>query len=136
LIHARARGVSVPPVRDLQGRSVVLDVDGEDSLGSVRAALRERTGLPAEELLLSTCGGAVLAGDARSLSEHGIGAEASLQLGGRVLGGGGKKKAKIMPKVQALEKHKLPNSFLCIFCDHKTIGVKMCVRLRALQPRA
>ena len=38
---------------------------------------------------------------------------------------GGKKKAKIMPKVQALEKHKLPSAFLCIFCDHKAIAVKI-----------
>ena len=117
----------VPAVRDLQGRSIVLDVDAEGSVGSIRTALRLRTGLPIEELVLTTCSGALLADDARSLAEHGIGAEASLQLGGRLLGGGGKKKAKIMPKVQPLEKHKLPSAFLCIFCDHKSIAVKMCV---------
>lgn len=125
-------------VRDLHGRSVVLDVDAEGSVGTIRAALRLRTGLPIEELVLTTCSGAVLVDDARSLAEHGIGAEASLQLGGRLLGGGGKKKAKIMPKVQPLEKHKLPSAFLCIFCDHKSIAVKMCVpcasRTRSLLP--
>jgi hypothetical protein len=123
-------------VRDLQGRSVVLDVaSADESIGSVRAALHARTGLPVEELLLSACSGAVLADDARTLAEHGIGAEASLQLRGRLLGGGGKKKAKIMPKVQPLEKHKLPSTFLCIFCDHKSIGVRMCVALCFGAPR-
>ena len=105
---------------------MVLDVSGEESVGGVRTALQLRTGLPLEELVLSTSSGQVLGDDSRSLAEHGIGPEASLQLGGRLLGGGGKKKAKIMPKVQPLEKHKLPSTFLCIFCDHKSIGVKMC----------
>lgn len=116
-------------VRDLQGRSVVLEVAADESIGGVRAVLHARTGLPVEELVLSTSSGTVLADDARSLAHHGIGADASLQLGGRLLGGGGKKKAKIMPKVQPLEKHKLPSTFLCIFCDHKSIGVRMCAPL-------
>ena len=107
-----------------------MDVGGRTSLGDVRTALHARTGLPAEHQALSRAGGGpVLADDARLLSEYGIGAEASLQLNGRLLGGGGKKKAKIMPKVKALERYKLPTSFLCIFCDHKTVSVKMCVPL-------
>ena len=111
-----------------------MDVGGRTSLGDVRTALHARTGLPAEHQALSRAGGGpVLADDARLLSEYGIGAEASLQLNGRLLGGGGKKKAKIMPKVKALERYKLPTSFLCIFCDHKTVSVKMCAPL--LSPR-
>eukprot|EP01048_Picozoa_sp_COSAG05_P031355 COSAG05_NODE_11406_length_515_cov_0.617788_2_plen_46_part_01 len=39
-----------------------------------------------------------------------------------------------MPKVQPLEKHKLPTSFICLFCDHKTCSVSMCAALISSSP--
>jgi hypothetical protein len=105
---------------------MVMDVESNSTVGAVRLAAEARAGVSAmHSRLLLTCRGAVLH-DAGTLADYGVDSESTLHLGGRVNGGGGKKKQKVMPKVQPLEKNKLPSVFICLFCDHKSCSCQMC----------
>lgn len=105
---------------------MALSVNIRDSVASVMQAVERRSGLAAAEMVLCS-GWSMLADPTISLSAAGIMDGGTLRAGGRLLGGGGKKKAKVMPKVVAREKRHLPNTFVCPFCDHHTIACSMYV---------
>jgi hypothetical protein len=103
---------------------MVLEVGTTDTVGWIRECVAERTGLRAANMVL-TSGTAVLSECTQTLDTMGLSNGSVLCARGRLLGGGGKKKAKVMPKVVAKERIALPTTFLCPFCDHKTISCRM-----------
>ena len=117
-------------VRQLVGKTLTLEADPETTVGDLRAAVQARAGIPNAQLRLQNAARTLQ--DTQTLAESGVANESTLYLGGLIRGGGGKKKRKIMPKVQPLEKTRLPTTFLCLFCDHKTCWCKMCGRLPRL----
>eukprot|EP01052_Picozoa_sp_SAG31_P022002 SAG31_NODE_1730_length_7424_cov_28.201911_2_plen_134_part_00 len=112
----------------LGGDSLALNVQADETVGGVLHEIEIRTNghFPAADTVLCT-GVAVLANTPNlSLSAVGVANGTTLTAGRRLKGGGGKKKAKVMPKVVAREKRHLPTKFACPFCDHHTVECKMC----------
>ena len=104
-----------------------MNVCASDSVAAVMQAVEKRTQgrHPAAEMVL--CSGSLVLADKlhSSLGAAGVANGTTLRVGRRLRGGGGKKKAKVMPKVVAKEKRHLPSSFTCPFCDHHSVICSM-----------
>merc|ERR1712183_86323 len=73
-------------VKDIEGKTLALDVAGADAVHTVKECIHTRSGIPCDEQRLVFAGREL--DDDASLAAHGIGAECKLTLALRLEGGG------------------------------------------------